>query len=83
MTGRPVIGIMTAYVEPASWALWRGGRAVSSRRSRTGPRFRVGVQWHPEVGADPRLIEPLVVAATAGWLPLVDVVRASQPLLRN
>ena len=26
-------------------------------------RFRIGVQWHPEVGSDPRLFEALVVAA--------------------
>jgi putative glutamine amidotransferase len=27
--------------------------------------FLVGVQWHPEAGADPRLIEALVAAASA------------------
>jgi putative glutamine amidotransferase len=27
-------------------------------------RFRVGVQWHPEVGADPRLFEALVLAGS-------------------
>lgn len=27
-------------------------------------RYRVGVQWHPEVGDDPRLFEALVAAAT-------------------
>jgi putative glutamine amidotransferase len=27
-------------------------------------RFRVGVQWHPEVGSDPRLFEALVRAAS-------------------
>ena len=26
-------------------------------------RFRLGVQWHPEVGSDPRLFEALVDAA--------------------
>ena len=26
-------------------------------------RFRLGVQWHPEVGDDPRLFEALVAAA--------------------
>jgi putative glutamine amidotransferase len=26
-------------------------------------RFRIGVQWHPEVGSDPRLFEALVAAA--------------------
>ncbi len=26
-------------------------------------RFRIGVQWHPEVGEDPRLFESLVAAA--------------------
>jgi putative glutamine amidotransferase len=26
-------------------------------------RFRIGVQWHPEVGSDPRLFEALVQAA--------------------
>ncbi len=28
-------------------------------------RFRLGVQWHPEVGADPRLFEALVAAAAS------------------
>lgn len=28
-----------------------------------GARFRLGVQWHPEVGDDPRLFEALVAAA--------------------
>ncbi len=27
-------------------------------------RFRVGVQWHPEAGSDPRLFEALVAAAS-------------------
>ncbi len=27
-------------------------------------RFRVGVQWHPEVGSDPRLFQALVAAAS-------------------
>ncbi len=30
-----------------------------------GARFRLGVQWHPEVGDDPRLFEALVAAARA------------------
>jgi putative glutamine amidotransferase len=30
------------------------------------PVFAVGVQWHPEEGADPRLFDALVAAATAG-----------------
>jgi putative glutamine amidotransferase len=30
-----------------------------------GAAFRLGVQWHPEVGTDPRLFEALVEAATA------------------
>jgi putative glutamine amidotransferase len=30
-----------------------------------GARFRLAVQWHPEVGADPRLFEALVAAASA------------------
>ena len=30
-----------------------------------GARFRVGVQWHPEVGVDPRLFEALVAACRA------------------
>ncbi|GAB3595354.1 gamma-glutamyl-gamma-aminobutyrate hydrolase family protein [Angustibacter peucedani] len=29
----------------------------------TGARWRVGVQWHPEVGEDPRLFQALVAAA--------------------
>lgn len=29
-------------------------------------RFRVAVQWHPEMGEDPRLFEALVAAAAAG-----------------
>ena len=28
-----------------------------------GASFRVGVQWHPEVGTDPRLFHALVAAA--------------------
>jgi putative glutamine amidotransferase len=30
---------------------------------RPGPRFCVGVQWHPEMGRDHRLFEALVAAA--------------------
>jgi len=30
-----------------------------------GARFRLAVQWHPEVGTDPRLFEAFVAAATA------------------
>ncbi|MCU1538945.1 MAG: peptidase, partial [Humibacillus sp.] len=29
-----------------------------------GARFRLAVQWHPEVGTDPRLFDALVSAAT-------------------
>ena len=32
-------------------------------------RFRVGVQWHPEVGDDPRLFEALVQAASTASQP--------------
>lgn len=32
-------------------------------------RFRVAVQWHPEVGTDPRLFQALVAAATATRRP--------------
>jgi putative glutamine amidotransferase len=28
-------------------------------------RFRLGVQWHPEAGDDPRLFEALVAASSA------------------
>lgn len=48
--------------------------------------FRVGVQWHPEVGSDPRLFEALVAAAARqrasrldaahdGWQPRPAMVR--------
>ena len=41
-----------------------GRRTACSRRSRTPTRaFRLGVQWHPEVGDDPRLFDALVAAA--------------------
>ena len=41
-----------------------GRRTASSRRSRIRTAtFRVGVQWHPEAGDDPRLFERLVAAA--------------------
>jgi putative glutamine amidotransferase len=29
-----------------------------------GDQFLLAVQWHPEAGSDPRLIEALVVAAS-------------------
>jgi gamma-glutamyl-gamma-aminobutyrate hydrolase PuuD len=29
-----------------------------------GHRFAIGVQWHPEEGNDPRLLQALVKAAT-------------------
>ena len=42
----------------------RGRRTAPSRRWRTPTaRFRLGVQWHPEVGDDPRLFDALVEAA--------------------
>jgi putative glutamine amidotransferase len=28
-----------------------------------GARFRLGVQWHPEAGEDPRLFQALVAAS--------------------
>jgi putative glutamine amidotransferase len=34
--------------------------------SEDGDQFLLAVQWHPEAGSDPRLIEALVAAASAG-----------------
>ncbi|MBA2640662.1 MAG: gamma-glutamyl-gamma-aminobutyrate hydrolase family protein [Nocardioidaceae bacterium] len=44
---------------PAAWS----DDGVLEAVEVTGARFRVGVQWHPEVGDDPRLFEALVAAA--------------------
>ena len=35
------------------------------RRPDAGEEFFVAVQWHPEAGADPRLIKALVTAASS------------------
>ncbi len=48
-------------LEPVAWAEDGVLEAVEDPAA----RFRLGVQWHPEVGADPRLFEALVAAATA------------------
>jgi putative glutamine amidotransferase len=45
--------------EPSAWAEDGTLEAMED----PGARFRVGVQWHPEVGDDPRLFEALVEAA--------------------
>ncbi len=46
--------------EPVGWATDGVLEAVEVE----GARFRLAVQWHPEVGADPRLFEALVQAAS-------------------
>jgi len=42
-------------------------------------RFRVGVQWHPEVGSDPRLFEALVGAARRAPLSSVRATTRCAP----
>jgi len=49
-------------LEPVAWA----DDGVLEAVEDPSARFRVGVQWHPEVGSDPRLFEALTAAATAG-----------------
>jgi putative glutamine amidotransferase len=59
-------GVLTAPGYTASaWADDAGpaGATVMEGIEAPGARWRVGVQWHPEVGADPRLFEALVGAA--------------------
>jgi putative glutamine amidotransferase len=50
--------------EPVAWAVDGSLEAME----RPGPRFCVGVQWHPEVGTDHTLFAALVAAA-GGALP--------------
>jgi putative glutamine amidotransferase len=45
--------------EPTAWA----EDGVLEGIEAAGARWRVGVQWHPEVGSDPRLFQALVAAA--------------------
>ena len=45
--------------EPSAWA----DDGTLEAMEDPGARFRLGVQWHPEVGDDPRLFEALVEAA--------------------
>ena len=45
--------------EPSAWAADGTLEAMEDPAA----RFRLGVQWHPEVGDDPRLFEALVAAA--------------------
>ena len=45
--------------EPSAWA----GDGTLEAMEDPAARFRLGVQWHPEVGDDPRLFEALVAAA--------------------
>jgi putative glutamine amidotransferase len=46
-------------LEPVAWA----DDGVLEAVEDPAARFRLGVQWHPEVGTDPRLFEALVTAA--------------------
>ena len=46
-----------------AWA--EDGVIEAVERSDDGAEFFVAVQWHPEAGADPRLIKALVGAAAA------------------
>ena len=45
-----------------AWA--EDGVVEAVERSDAGGPFLVAVQWHPEAGADPRLIQALVGAAS-------------------
>ena len=45
--------------EPVAWASDGTLEAIEDAAA----RFRIGVQWHPEVGSDPRLFQALVAAA--------------------
>ena len=45
--------------EPCAWASDGTLEAIEDADA----RFRIGVQWHPEVGEDPRLFQALVAAA--------------------
>ena len=46
-----------------AWA--EDGVVEAVEASAVGDPFLLAVQWHPEAGADPRLIEALVAAAAA------------------
>jgi putative glutamine amidotransferase len=48
----------------AAWA--EDGVIEAVEPGAAGDRFLLAVQWHPEAGTDPRLIEALVAAAAAG-----------------
>jgi gamma-glutamyl-gamma-aminobutyrate hydrolase PuuD len=43
-----------------------------------GHRFAIGIQWHPEEGDDPRLLQALVKAATPAPAPAVNGGRKSR-----
>jgi len=43
-----------------------------------GHQFAIGVQWHPEEGDDPRLLQALVKAATSAPAPAVNGGRKSR-----
>jgi len=45
--------------EPVAW----GSDGTLEAIEAPDARFRIGVQWHPEVGSDPRLFEALVATA--------------------
>jgi len=47
-----------------AWA--EDGVIEAVEHSEAGDTFLVAVQWHPEAGADPRLIKALVAAASSG-----------------
>ncbi len=45
---------------------WAADGTVEGLEVAGSPVFAVGVQWHPEEGDDPRLLDALVAAATGG-----------------
>jgi putative glutamine amidotransferase len=61
---------------------WSPDGVIEAAELAPGPGrhpFTLGVQWHPEAGADPRLISALVTVAAGGPLPSPAGEAGSQP----